>query len=139
MIDIFKIRSEKKDEGILLLPIIPDLYRLKEKVEKTNKNPLKHSVENWPQYNPQNLFALEGKMQERFKKILELSIQKMTENESGKENTITGKWLEQYYEKNLWTKFKSWVGSNFLLLIYCVNKDKIANRLTQSAIKWVLK
>lgn len=139
MIDIFEIRSEKKDEGILLLPIIPDLYKLKEELNDINRNPFAHSVQEMPKFNPQGLFALESKMQQRFKKILELSFEKMKNGKPEKESKLTEKWLNKYYENNWWTRLKSWIGSGILIMLFKLNKDKLANRMTQSAIKWVLK
>jgi hypothetical protein len=138
MIAMFKRPSNKPDT--VLLPIIPDLYILKEKQDTgKERNPLDRTVDNWPQYDGNKLFALKDKFKARVEQMLELTYKKMTASNDEKINSITAAWMSQHYRSNWWTKFTGKIGSSVLRLLFKMNKGKIANRVTQAAIAWILK
>jgi len=138
MIAMFKRPSNKP--GTVLLPIIPDLYIMKEKQDNgRERNPFDPTVDKWPGYDAGKLFALKDKMKLRVERMLELTYKKMTAKEKDSENPITTAWMADHYRSNWWTKLTGRIGSGLLRLLFKWNKGKIANRVTQAAITWVLK
>ncbi|MBL7763897.1 MAG: patatin-like phospholipase family protein [Chitinophagaceae bacterium] len=138
MIKMFK--RPGKEKGTVLLPIVPDLYMLKEKFNGGEEpSPFEKAVP-WPQYDAGKLFALKGKLQQRAKKMLELTYEKMTaeEKEKGK-NPVSKAWMNKYYRTNLWTKFTGWIGNGILGLLFKWKKNSIAGRMAKAAIEWILK
>lgn len=124
----------------ILLPIIPDLYILKEIQDNgRERNPKQQTVAEWPLYDATGLFALQDKMKERAVKLLELSYEKAMSIEKAKEPPVTAEWTSKYYTSNWWKKFKSWLGGKMLRLVFKSNKGKLAGRMTKAAIEWILK
>jgi hypothetical protein len=135
MIKHFKFRRDGKD----FLPIVPDLYLLRSKLQGAPPNPFKHTVDTWPEYDPEQLFALRDPMQERIKKMLEMTYKKMTSDKAKEKYPETEKWIDRYYRDNFFTRITGWIGSNVLQFLFVTNKGKIANRVTKAAIEWILK
>lgn len=136
MVDLFKMPGK---DGKIFLPIIPDLYWLRNKLEGNSNNPFHRSVPEWPQYDPENLFALRGKMKKRVKKMMELAYTKITGDKEVVENPLTSKWLGRYYKNNFIKRFFGWIGSGVIRILFAWNKGKLANRITKAAISWILK
>jgi hypothetical protein len=131
-----------EEKGTFFLPIIPDLYFLKEQIEKTYEGPYQHTVEEWPQYDPEKLFALEDKMNARVIKMLELAYKKTKTKDEVKEEDkkpVTDEWISNNFRSNLIKKFTGWVGGGVLKVIFNISKGKIASRITKAAFVWILK
>lgn len=129
-----------KEANIVLLPIVPDLYMLKEKFNGgKERNPFDRTVTQWPQYDAAQLFDLKDKMKKRALKLLELTYAKFTAGETDSSDTLTKEWLGKYFRSNWWGRLMGKLGSGVLKLLFKWNKGKIANRMTQSAIEWILK
>ena len=127
-------------DGSVFLPIVPDLYMLKEKFGGgKERNPLERTVKAWPEYDARKLFDLKDKMKDRVKKMLELTYEKMTSKEEKSAHPDTAAWIGRYYRSNWFKKLTGWIGSGVLRLLFKMNKGKIAGRITQSAIEWILK
>lgn len=135
MVNNFKFTRENK----VFLPIIPNLYELKDKLDKVNRNPYKRTVEEWPLYNPDQLFALAPKMEERIKKMLELSLSKFGSPSDDTKHPVTDKWIEKYYHQGLFKRVTSWLGSKFLGALITTNKGNIASKGAKATICWILK
>ena len=137
MVGAFKITRD----GKTFLPIVPDLYYLQAKLKGDRPNPYQRSVSEWPVYDPAPLFAIKDKMEGRFKKMLEMTWDKLTGEKAAKEKakTLTCEWMEKHYRSNWFKRLTGWIGSGVLRTLFNSNKGKIANRITQSAIEWVLK
>lgn len=138
MIKMFK--RPGKEKGTVLLPIVPDLYMLKEKFGgEKEAGPFEKTVE-WPQYDANKLFALKDKLQQRAKKMLELTYEKMTaEKKEKNKNPVAAAWMEKYYRQNLWNRFTGWIISCLLGMLFKWNKKAIAGKLAKAAIEWILK
>lgn len=138
MVNKFKRPSTEKD--IVLLPIIPDLYILKE-VQDTGRerNPKEQTVAQWPVFDVTQLFALKDKIKARAEKMLELSYEKVTKKGTVAESPLTAEWIKKYYTSNWWQRFKRWLGGIVLRLLFKMNKGKLAGRLAKAAIEWILK
>lgn len=135
MVEAFKFTRDKK----VFLPIIPNLYELKDKIEKGHRNPFKHTVEEWPVYNPDQLFALLPKIEERVKKMLELTILKFSADAKDSKHPITEKWVKKYFHEGLFQRIKGWIGNIVLKFIIASNKGTIASKVAKAAIVWILK
>ncbi|MBL7728467.1 MAG: hypothetical protein JNM68_12310 [Dinghuibacter sp.] len=126
-------------DGKTFLPIIPDLYWLKEKLEQQKRNPYSYGVQ-WPEYNPESLFALRGKLEQRVLHMLEL----VWKNNTAKQQKAkpgspeTEKWLNHYYMSSRWKEFTSWVGGGILKWGFKMQKKKVAMRIAKKAIGWML-
>lgn len=137
MIKKFKRPGNKPDT--VLLPIVPDLYILKEIQDfGKERNPIEKSVKDWPRYDPQKLFAIKDKMKTRFEKMLTLTYAKLTQNSLETESPLTTQWIKKHYRTTWWTKLTGWIGGNILRILFRWNKGKLANRITKAAIEWVL-
>jgi hypothetical protein len=137
MVGLFKITRD----GKTFLPIVPDLNYLRAKLKGDRPNPYQRSVSEWPVYDPEPLFAMKDKMEGRFKKMLEMTWDKLTGDKADKEKakTLTSEWMEKHYRSNWFKRLTGWIGSGVLRTLFNSNKGKIANRITQSAIEWILK
>ncbi len=137
---IAKFKRITKDKFTVLLPIIPDLYVLKE-IDDTGKerDPSKRTVPVLPLYDAENLFALKDKMKARVEKMLELSYAKITKKETTDKNPLTAGWTEKHYRSNWWKKLMSWIGGGILRVLFIWKKGKLASGITQAAIEWILK
>lgn len=127
-------------DGKTFLPIIPDMYVLKEKLQNSKKNPYEYGA-TWPLYNPEQLFTLRSKMEQRVVKMLELAyIKNSSKNKDEKRVTDseTQKWIIRNYKNSQWKKFTGWVGSGLLKWGFMMQKKKIAMRVTKKAIEWML-
>ena len=71
--------------------------------------------------------------------MLELTYEKMTSKEEKSAHPDTAAWIGRYYRSNWFKKLTGWIGSGVLRLLFKMNKGKIAGRITQSAIEWILK
>jgi hypothetical protein len=137
MVKLF--RRPGKEKGTVLLPIVPDLYMLKEKFDGSKgDNPLKNAVD-WPQYDASRLFALRDKLQQRVEKMLELTYKKMTAEKKENNNPAAASWMNEYYRSNWWKKLTDWIGGGALRLLFKWKKGAIAGRITKAAIEWILK
>ncbi|WP_426485295.1 hypothetical protein [Flavobacterium sp. 2] len=137
MVKAFKFTRDKK----VFLPIIPDLQELKIKMDNGNKNrnPYERTVEKWPVYNPEPLFALAPKIEERVKKMLELTIVKFSDETKKSKHPITEKWIKKYYHEGLFQRIKGWLGNILIKVIIATNKKTIANKVAKATIEWILK
>jgi hypothetical protein len=141
MVDYFK-KPGDEEKGTFFLPIIPDLYFLKEQIEKTYEGPYKHTVVEWPQYDPEKLFAHEDRMNARVVKMLELAYKKAKTKddvEDEDKKPLTDEWISKNFRSNLIKKFTGWVGGGVLKVIFNMSKGKIASRITKAAFVWILK
>jgi hypothetical protein len=138
MIEMFK--RPTSEDGVVLLPIIPDLYMLKEKYGGgKERNPFERTLAQWPQHDATQLFALNDKLQKRVVKMLDLSYQKITAEKQANKNPLTDAWIKKYYSSNWLKKLIGWIGGGVLHLLFKWNKGKITSRITKAAIEWILK
>lgn len=139
MITMFSRPTKEKD--VVLLPVIPDLYMLKEKFNGgKERNPFEPTVKEWPQYDPEQLFALKSKMKKRAERMLELSYAKLTSGSADDPaGNLTGEWLSKHFKSNWWKRLMGKIGGGVLKLLFKWSKGKLANRMTQSAMEWILK
>lgn len=137
MVKSFKFKREDPKTGIekVFLPIIPNLHELKDK----NRNPYKRTVEEWPAYNPDKLFALAPKIENRVKKMLELTIDKFSDITKDSEHPVTEKWIKKYYRVGLFKRITGWIGGKLFGVIISSNKGTVAHKAAKAAIEWILK
>lgn len=135
MINAFKF----KREGKYFLPIIPNLFELKDKFDKVDRNPYERTVKNWPQYDANKLLQLSDKMEARVKKIIELTYKKITDSKEDNNHPKTNYIVQKYYRENIFTRFSGWIGSKTLSIIFQTNKNKIARKISKALIEKVLK
>lgn len=134
MVDYFKMKDK---DGNIYLPIIPDLFYLKDLMNKTYEGPYQQSVKEWPQFDSAKLFAVKKQMKARFMKMLEMSFDKLTG--AGKDHSETARLLKKQYRGGWWKRFTAWLGNLALRFVFRLVKGKVANRMTKSATEWVLK
>lgn len=135
MVEKFKFSRN----GKTFLPIIPNLYELKDKLEKVKRNPYRRTVEQWPEYNPENLFTLVPKIEKRVKKMLEMGVLKFASSDKIIQQSVTSKWMDIHYHENLFKRISGWFGSKILSLFFETNKNKISSKITKNIIEWILK
>jgi hypothetical protein len=135
MVEAFKFPRK----GKYFLPIIPNLYELKDKLEGIKRNPYERTIKEWPQYNAENLLKLSPKIESRIKKMIELTYEKMTDSKEVKNYPVTQKLIENYYRENIFTRFFGSLGNSVLKFLFQTNKNKIAKRASKSLIEWILK
>ena len=136
MIALFTITGK---DGKTYLPIIPDLNILRErKLFGEQRSPFEYSVTVKPKYNPVSLFNLREQMEDRFERIIEIAKSKAMKKSAAVEGTETDSWMDKYYHKSLWDRFKGWIISTGFRIIFRATKSGIARMITEIAVKWVL-
>lgn len=151
MVNMFKKPGDDENETVFL-PIIPDLNYLREKLDDTYKGPFHHSIPEWPVYNPQKIFELEGAMKKRVLKIIELAYEKTNPPKKGTrkerkqkrkeealKDPVTKAWIKSHYRSNVFKKAGAWIMGKLLGIGFRLSKNAIAGRVTKSAITWILK
>lgn len=141
-----------KREGKFFLPIIPNMYLLRDKLLRQPQNPFEHIVAEWPQYDPEKLFSMKRHLNKRVKKMLELAYKKSKGSAKSKEVKETNPeeaiikaspeataWLNKYYRSNFFGKVGGWIGGGVTGLAFWLMKGKIAKRITKAAFEWILK
>ena len=128
MVEAFKFNRKDTTTGKdkVFLPIIPNLYELKDKLEKVNRNPYKRTVEDWPIYNPEQLFAIAPKLEERIKKMIDLTLTKFSDSTPDVKHPVTEKWIEKYYHQGFFKKITGWVGGKLFNAIIATSKGTVA-------------
>lgn len=129
-------------EGKTFLPIIPNMYLLRDKLLNKSSNPFEREVPAWPQYDPEKLFALKGKMKKRVQKMLELAYKKSKGGAEEPEIVLspeTIEWIKEYYRSNIFRKTSQWIGGGAIKLAFWLMKGKMAKRITKAAFEWILK
>jgi hypothetical protein len=141
MVDLFIFKRKDKDTGEdkFFLPIIPNLQELKDKLENVKRNPFERTVKEWPTYNPENLFALVPKMEERVKKMTAITIEKYNQETKDVKHPVTEKLINSYYREGLLKRAKGWVFGKIFNIILATNKGTIAKKATKAAVAWILK
>ena len=141
MVAYFKFNRKDLATGKekVFLPIIPNLYELKDKLEKVDRNPYQRTVKEWPIYNPEELFSIAPKLEERIKKMVDLTINKFSDSTPDKKHPITENWMEKHYHQGFFKKITGWMGSKIFNVIIATNKGTIAKKAAKAAISWILK
>lgn len=150
-----------KDEKKLYLPIIPDMklleaLQLDRKLEEKDRTRIKneaysfsglefaeYTVSERPKYNPMELFRMEGAMQARFKRILEVSKARLldTKKEDRKKETSANYdlWVNEHYFKSSWKKFVSKLIKIGMNVTFSLTKKSLAKAMSEAAIKAIIK
>jgi hypothetical protein len=136
--DMVQLFSMKRD-GKTYLPIIPDLHLMRERLAGREPNPFEYTVKNRPVFNPQSLFDLRTKMEERVERILELSENKITEPKPKANSTRTDHLMSQYYPRGWWDKLKGKIMRVGIGWVFNLTKGGLARSITEAALKWILK
>lgn len=136
MIEYFKMPGK---DGSCYLPIVPDLYFLRERMERHTRNPFKHTVAAWPQYDPTVLFSMEEKLKARVNKMVDHTAHKLKNSEPGTQHPQTARWIEYHYRENLFKRIWNTIGFAVLGLAFLINKVRIVNRVSKMAMEWILK
>jgi hypothetical protein len=123
----------------VFLPIIPNLYELKDKLEKVNRNPYSRTVKEWPVYNPELLFAIAPKLENRIKKIIDITLTKFADSTPDVKHPVTEKWIEKHYHQGFFKKITGWVGGKLFNVIISTNKRTVAKKGTKAVLAWLLK
>ncbi|EJL75095.1 hypothetical protein [Chryseobacterium populi] len=138
MIHLFKI--EKKRMGKVFLPVIPDLYLLKEKMEDPKApNPFERTFNKWPTYNPETLLKLSPKIEYRVKKMIDLVYEKLTDQKVDSQHPITEEIIKKHYKENVFTRISGWIGNTVLIAFFKMKKASIARKASKMAIEYILK
>lgn len=136
MVSTFKVTRN----GKTYLPIIPDLNLLLDQQQSRTSNPYHYSVKDFPSFDPQSLFDLRTKMEDRFQKILELSIAKITATKNEQpEESLADQYMKTYYPKGWWDKVKGWAVNKSMKAVFNLTKGGLARSLTQSVLKWMVR
>ncbi|PIF43875.1 hypothetical protein CLU96_0795 [Chryseobacterium sp. 52] len=138
MVDKFKVKD--RVTGKYFLPIIPDLYKLKRKLDKQEEpNPFGRTVREWPKFDPEKLMKLRPKIEDRIKKMIQLTIDQKGDAKEKKEHIMTEKIIDQYYKKNFFTPIVEKATKFYIAVNYLLIKGPIASRITKSMIEKILK
>lgn len=138
MVGLFQRPSTEPDT--VLLPIIPDLHILREKMaEGRERNPFERTVKEWPRFNPESLFDLREKMTDRISLMLEISYKKATRADKTEQFPIAEAWMKHYEKSSVLSRVLAWIGSGVLRWLLRTNRKKIARRIANAAIVWILK
>jgi hypothetical protein len=135
MVDYLKVERD----GKTFLPIVPDLYYLRDRILGDKPNPYQYTIKDKPQYDPVQLMAMYTPLRNRALKILELSFDKMSAPKQESYAPMVQLWMNRYFRKNLLQKISNWIGNKVLRLLFRLNKKKLAGRMAKAAIKWILK
>lgn len=149
-----------KDEKKVYLPIIPDLnlleaLQLNRKLEETDRVELKkkaytlsgkefarYTVPNRPKYDPTELFEMEGDIQARFKRILEVSKARLLDSKKSGSKPARPNydaWVNEHYFKSPWKKLFSKIIRIGINVVFSLTKRSLSKAITESAIKAIIK
>jgi hypothetical protein len=134
MIKIFKVERG----GKTYLPIIPDLNLIIERNENRTTDPFSYHITDMPSFDPQSLFDLRGKMEDRFQKMLELSMDKLNRKKQQPKGSAVEKYMQVYYPKNWLDKLKGWAIDKSMGIVFDLTKGGLARSITQAALKWMV-
>ena len=137
MIEQFKIENN----GEVFLPIIPDLNLVLDNVDIVGDEKYNYTYHEKPKYNPEKLFQLKGKIELRFKYIIDkLFEQKSNSNKTDKKETlsITEEWLKKEYKQSFWKRIKSNIGEWLINKIKKPLSNIGAGLITKAVIKMIL-
>lgn len=135
MVNAFKFIRDKK----IFLPIIPNLYELKDKLEGTKRNPFERTVKEWPTYNQKDLLDLVPKMEARVKRMVDITLEKYSKEIKDVKHPLTEKIINSYYREGLFKRVKGWVFGKIFNLIVSSNKGVVAKKATKATVAWILK
>lgn len=135
----FKRKDAATGKFKVFLPIIPNLYELKDKLEKVKRNPFERTVEEWPTYNPDKLFALAPKIEDRVKKMVDITIKKYNKETKDAKHPLAEKYINSYYHEGLFKRAKGWFFGKIFNVILASNKGTVAKKATKAAVAWILK
>lgn len=133
MIEKLKYRDPHTKK--IFLPIIPDLNELNRKT----RNPIRRTVNKWPEFNPENLIKLQPKLENRIEKMMEVLVSGSMFKKEAKEYPAVQKIMDTYYKKNGWDRFKAKAAKWYLKTNYKLFKGGMAQEIAQAAIEQVLK
>lgn len=138
MVQIFKI--SKKNDDRVFLPIIPDINLLIEGYDAGDRR-FHYDYRFKPKYNPNSLFALKGKIKNRFIKIIDRGIGDISniEKDDEKHYPISDQLLKKEFKKSFLGKIGSKISGWGVSLIKGPAKKAIAKSLTKTVIKMILK
>lgn len=116
------------------LPVVPDLYYLKNKLDGKPNDPYQYDFPQKPTYDPARLVALSPNMTKRVEKMLELTLAKAAPGvASAMDKLVTSK-----RDGNWWKRFTQKLGNKVLHLVFILVKRRVARRIAGKAIAWVL-
>jgi hypothetical protein len=136
MVEKFRITS--KGSNKIYLPIIPDLNLLLEGVASGEKKYV-YDVPDKPKYDPSNLFALRGKIENRFKHVINRAFNDIVEMErNDKDHPISDSLLEEEFKKSFFGKIGSKISGWVISGVSNPVKNGISKFLTKFVIKMIL-
>lgn len=126
-----KFKYTDPDTKKIFLPIIPDLNEL----NKKTLNPIRRTVNEWPEFNPDNLIKLQPKLEARVKQMSEILVSGSMFKKDQKEYPAVQKIMETHYKKSIWSPILKYI----LKIVYKLFKGKIAKEASRLVIEMVLK
>lgn len=136
MVEKFKITKEKDPR--VFLPIIPDLNILLEGY-KSGKKRFDYDCRFKPKYDPSELFALKGKIKNRFIEVIDRGIKDVSDIDKGdKDHPISDALIRDAFRKSFFGRIGSKIGGWIISGLKRPVKKTIANLLTKIVIKTIL-
>ena len=145
MVDKFVIEKDVKGEDgetvkRLFLPIIPDLNMI---LDGTNSkdDSYKYTYKEKPKYNPNRLFKLEKNILQRFRRILDLSVDEVGSNTKADktDHPISEKWLSSVNKTSWFKRIGKTFGSKAVGLLRGPAKKEVAKMMSKWVISYILK
>jgi len=144
MIQQFKVIKKHRDkEGNItektFLPLIPDIHILLEKAAGKIPDPYTYTIAEKPVYNPARLFEMRNKMVDRTTLVLELIKSRKRTQVQDNHYPITASWSKKYHSFRWWHKIARALGHIGLNIAFSFTKKKMAGRIIETVIKWILR
>jgi hypothetical protein len=135
-----KFAIYKRGDTRKYLPIIPDLNMLIDDTNPTSDR-YNYTYKETPKYNPNRLFKLEKNILQRFKRILDLSVDEVGSNTKAdsKEFPISEQWLSTINKTNWFTRIGKKISSGAIGLLKGPAKTQVAKMLSKWIISYILK
>ena len=137
MVERFKIT--KKNDDRVFLPIIPDLNLLLEDYHSGDKR-FDYDYKFKPKYDPNELFKLKGKIENRFKAVIDRAMKDVSniEKDDEKEYPVSDALMKKTFRKSWLARIGSKISGWGVSLIKRPAKKAIAKALTKSVIRMIL-
>ena len=137
MVEKFAIKKDKNSDKVFL-PIIPDLNLLLENKEP-GEDKYVYDIRFKPKYDSKRLFALRGKIENRFKSIIDTAVRGMEKIEkSDKDYPISKALTKEQFKKSFFgrigSKVNGWVVNGLKKPV----KNALAKFLSKFVIKMIL-
>jgi hypothetical protein len=133
---VAKFKIEK--DGKTFLPIIPDLYLLKEDAATRVDKRYQYTVGEKPFYDTAPLFESSNLIQKRLLRIMDIVKERKYISQKEEKGKISQALIAKHYKKKRLSKWGGWLAKKTMNLVYLMGRKPAAKALTEKIIKFIL-